>query len=63
MGECVHNNPSVELLLDELAHWHLEYERTADPDDFWSAGSKEAAQLSARVGQLLEALGRPVSLR
>ncbi|OBK38617.1 hypothetical protein A5658_03605 [Mycobacterium sp. 1245111.1] len=56
------DRPDVARILDELAHWHRQYERAADPDDFASAGSTEAAQLSGRVGELLAALGRPVSL-
>jgi hypothetical protein len=56
------DQPDVARLLDDLAHWHLQYEHAADPDDFATPGSTEAAELSARVGALLAALGRPVKL-
>ncbi len=56
------DRPDVARILDELAHWHLQYEHAADPDDFATPGSTQAAELSARVGELLAALGRSVSL-
>lgn len=52
----------IDCLLDDLARRHVEYERAADPDDVDTAGVREAAELSAAVGSLLRALGRPVML-
>ncbi|MDD4865571.1 MAG: hypothetical protein PHQ28_00075 [Mycobacterium sp.] len=56
------NDPQINQILDEIAHWHSEYEHAADPDDFGHPGDHEAAQLSSKVGELLAALGRPVKL-
>jgi hypothetical protein len=55
-------DPRIVGIIQQLAHWHLAYEHAADPNDFESAGAMEAAELSARVGELLASLGRPVQL-
>lgn len=52
----------IDCRLDDLARLHVAYERAADPDDVQTAGGREAAELSAAVGSLLSALGRPVRL-
>lgn len=52
----------IDCRFDDLARLHVAYERAADPDDVQTAGAREAAELSAAVGSLLSALGRPVRL-
>lgn len=52
----------IDRQLDDLANLHIAYERAADPDDVQTSGAREAAELSAAVGSLLGALGRPVQL-
>ncbi|MCV7256986.1 hypothetical protein H7J86_32905 [Mycobacterium hackensackense] len=52
----------IDCRLDDLASLHVAYEKAADPVDVQTAGAREAAELSAAVGALLSALGRPVQL-
>jgi hypothetical protein len=51
----------IDCRIDDLASLHPAYERPADPEDVQTAGAREAAELSAAVGSLLSALGRPVT--
>lgn len=56
------DSDEIVCLLNDLADLHIQFERAADPDAAEVAGGREAAELSAKVGSLLSACGRPTAL-
>lgn len=63
VGDTITVSQKLIYLLADLEIWHVRYEHTADPDDFDSAGSAEAASLSLVASQLItELTGKVVPL-